>query len=139
MASEYVLVRDDNKEMFNLGKTPSGMDFVWWDVPKFYDAKPKKRESLNEWEFKECVYKFVFKELDMLKEYLIQTDYEPHKFLIPYYKYVFDDLYKWSDGKEVYVGFDDMEFDLKKQGYKVTGSRYKTKNEIVKSRFDLIN
>ena len=125
MATEYVLIRDDNKEMFNLGKNPQGIGFSWFDIPKFYGAKYEERNSKDDWEWKDNIAKFTIDELYMLKEYMIQPYSEEDHELIPYYTEIFDKLIAWADGKDVYIGHDEMEHDLLKQGYKVTASRYK--------------
>ena len=122
MATEYVLIRDDIKEMFNLGKNPRG--FTWWDIPKFYDAIWEERKNPLEWKWKDNIAKFKFTHLELLKDYLIEDLPETDKDLIPYYKNLLDKLSTWADHNEVYIGHDEMEHDLLKQDYKVTNSRY---------------
>lgn len=45
--------------------------------------------------------------------------------VIDYWNQVIEEIYAWAGGEYVYIGFDEIEFELKEKGYKISGSRYK--------------
>lgn len=115
MATEYVLIRDDNKEMFELGKQRT---LFWQDMEDAFDAEVFS-SILPHWE---PLRRFKISDPEFFKEFMLE-DVESD--IMDYWKQVIEDIYKWASGEYVYIGFDEIEFELKEKGYKITGSRYK--------------
>lgn len=118
MGTEYVLVRDDNKEMYDLSKNPQRIG-SWYEMESAFDSKRVLLDILPNWGH---VNKFVISDLDYLKEYMLEGSDSD---ILEYWKSTLEDIYDWADKKEVYIVFEEAEFDLKQKGYKTTRSRYK--------------
>ena len=121
MGTEYVLVRDDNKEMYDLSKNPQGIG-TWYEMENAFDSKSVLLDALPSWGH---VNKFVISDLDYLKEYMLEGSDSD---ILEYWKNTLEDIYDWSDEKEVYIVFEEVEFQLKEKGYKTTRSRFKKNN-----------
>lgn len=116
MATEYYLVRDDNKTLFDLGKG------YFYFLEEFLDGKPYQPITNT----LDPIKAFTINNPDILADYYVEVNESDLDFY-GYWKQVFQEVCNWAEGNLVFLvsDSDDFIYEAKREhGYKVTGSRY---------------